>query len=83
MPQVEREIVKARAARLRAHAEARRMRWLDTLIGTTQRVLVESDRGHGHGTSNAPVRLTGAAKGTLHDAVVTARDGNQLIGMIA
>ncbi len=64
MPQVEREIVKARAARLRAKAEVRRSAWLDGLVGTRQRVLVENERGHGHGASNAPVRLNGAAKGS-------------------
>ena len=80
MPQVERELVKARAARLRAHAEARRMSWLDSLIGTCQRVLIENERGHGHGESNSPILLADAAKGEIHDAVVTARDGNQLIG---
>ena len=34
MPQVERDIVKARAARLREAAAERRSRWLDSLIGT-------------------------------------------------
>ena len=82
MPQVERETVKARAARLRDYAEQRRIRWLDCLVGSRQRVLVESDRGHGHGASNAPVRLEGAAKGNIHDATIRARDGNQLIGNI-
>ena len=35
MPQLEREIVKARAARLREAASERRSRWLDSLVGTT------------------------------------------------
>ena len=82
MPQVERELVKARAARLRAHAEARRTAWLDSLIGSRQRMLIESDRGHGHGESNALIWLTGAAKGEIHDTTIMARDGNQLIGTI-
>jgi threonylcarbamoyladenosine tRNA methylthiotransferase MtaB len=37
MPQLERELVKARAARLREAAEERRSRWLDGLVGTRQR----------------------------------------------
>jgi threonylcarbamoyladenosine tRNA methylthiotransferase MtaB len=53
MPQVEREIVKARAARLREAAAARRVAWLDRLIGSTQRVLVE----HLHEKSGAEVTL--------------------------
>ena len=80
MPQVEREIVKARAARLRVHAAARRLDWLDSLVGTRQRVLIENGRGEGHGTSNAPVRIAGAAKGHIVDAVITGRDDTHLMG---
>ena len=81
MPQVERELVKARAARLRERAAVRRSNWLDSLVGSRQRVLIENQRGEGHGTSCAPVRIAGAAKGNILDAVITARDGNYLIGM--
>ena len=56
MPQVEREIVKARAARLRAKAAERRSAWLQSLVGTTQRVLVELG-GKGHTDGFAPVRI--------------------------
>ncbi|MEO7814832.1 MAG: radical SAM protein [Sphingomicrobium sp.] len=82
MPQVERELVKARAARLRERAAVRRSDWLDDLIGSRQRVLIENERGEGHGASNAPVRIAGAAKGNIIDAVIAARDGNHLIGKI-
>ncbi|USI73081.1 tRNA (N(6)-L-threonylcarbamoyladenosine(37)-C(2))-methylthiotransferase MtaB [Sphingomonas morindae] len=62
MPQLSPAIVRARAATLRARAEARRARWLDTLIGTTQAVLVEREDGRGHAANFAPARLsTGAA----------------------
>ena len=54
MPQVEREIVKARAARLREAAAARRNAWLDSLVGTTQRVLIENS-AKGHSDGFAPV----------------------------
>ena len=80
MPQVERELVKARAARLRERAATRRSAWLDGLIGTRQRILVENERGDGHGANNAPVRLPGAAKGSIHDAAITGRDDTHLIG---
>lgn len=83
MPQVERELVKARAARLRNHAAARRSAWLGGLAGSRQRVLVENERGHGHGESNAPVRLSGAAKGSIHHATIMGRDEHHLIGTIA
>jgi len=81
MPHVEREIVKVRAARLRDRAAVRRSDWLDRLIGSRQQVLIENERGEGHGASNAPVRIAGAAKGTIIDAVIAGRDGNHLIGM--
>jgi len=81
MPQVERELVKARAARLRGHAATRRSAWLETLIGSRQRVLIENGRGEGHGASNAPVRISGAAKGHIIDAAIIGRDGNHLIGI--
>ncbi|WP_309602937.1 radical SAM protein [Sphingomonas sp.] len=82
MPQVERELVKARAARLRDRAAVRRSNWLDGLVGSHQRVLIENERGEGHGASNAPVRIAGAAKGSIIDAIITARYGNHLIGNI-
>src|SRR5207249_8301514 len=47
MPQLEREVVKSRAARLREAAGERRSRWLASLVGTVQPVLIEnSARGH-------------------------------------
>jgi len=48
MPQVDPEIRRARAAILRHAGEAARARWLQTLVGTRQDLLVErpGDRGH-------------------------------------
>ncbi len=83
MPQVEREIVKARAARLREHAATYRRHWLDSLVGTRQAVLVESDTGLGHAPNNAPVRVAHAAKGSIADVIISAREGDHLIGTIA
>ncbi len=82
MPQVEREIVKARATRLREAAAAKRGAWLDSLIGTTQRVLIEnSSKGHSDGF--APVRIDGANRGDVGEAQMIARDGDHLIGVFA
>jgi threonylcarbamoyladenosine tRNA methylthiotransferase MtaB len=82
MPQVEREIVKARAARLREAAAARRSAWLDSLVGTNQRVLIEnSSKGHSDGF--APVRIEGAKRGDIGDARIIVRDGDHLIGVFA
>jgi threonylcarbamoyladenosine tRNA methylthiotransferase MtaB len=80
MPQVEREIVKTRAARLRTAAATRRARWLDGLIGTTQRVLVEGD-GRGHADNFAPIAVRGAVRGELVTARIVGRDGDRLVGL--
>jgi threonylcarbamoyladenosine tRNA methylthiotransferase MtaB len=82
MPQVEREIVKARAARLREAAAARRSAWLDGLVGTTQRVLIENN-AKGHSDAFAPVRVDGAARGDTGETHITGRDGDHLIGVFA
>ncbi len=77
MPQLPRELVKARAARLREIAANRRGCWLDSLIGTVQPVLVEN-RGRGHSDNFAPVRLAGAARGETGSARIIGCDGSQL-----
>ena len=79
MPQVERETVKARAARLREAAAARRGAWLDCLIGTTQVVLIESP-SKGHSDGFAPVLVEGAERGEIRDVRIMARDGDHLVG---
>ena len=80
MPQVEREIVKERAARLREAAAARRSLWLDGLVGTRQSVLIENkERGHSDGF--APVRIAGSSRGDLGAVRITGREGDQLIGI--
>jgi threonylcarbamoyladenosine tRNA methylthiotransferase MtaB len=56
MPQVPRDVVKARAADLRARAAARRANWLETLVGETLPVLAERD-GTGYAPNYARVAL--------------------------
>jgi threonylcarbamoyladenosine tRNA methylthiotransferase MtaB len=80
MPQLPREVVKARAARLRQAAAARRAGWLDGLVGTDQRVLVENG-GLGHADNFAPVVLSGASKGEVVTARIASRAGDRLIGV--
>jgi len=80
MPQLERELVKARAARLREAAEERRSRWLDGLVGTRQAVLIEnSEKGHSDGF--APVRIAGSKRGDLGTARIVGRKDQTLIGI--
>ena len=80
MPQLQREVVKARAARLREAAAARRARWLDSLVGSRQRVLVENG-GKGHADNFAPVAVSGAGKGETLAVRIASRDGDHLIGV--
>ena len=77
MPQLPRELVKARAARLRETAAERRSRWLDSLIGSTAQVLIEND-GKGHSDTFAPLRIDSAARGQNGPARITGRDGDHL-----
>jgi threonylcarbamoyladenosine tRNA methylthiotransferase MtaB len=77
MPQLPREIVKARAGRLREAAANRRSRWLDSLVGTSQRVLIENNC-KGHADSFAPVAVEGASRGEAGAACITGRDGDHL-----
>ena len=79
MPQLDREIVKARAARMREAAEERRIRWLDSLIGSTQPTLIEND-SKGHTDAFAPVAVEGSKRGDLGNVRITHRDGDHLVG---
>jgi threonylcarbamoyladenosine tRNA methylthiotransferase MtaB len=77
MPQVEHELVKARAARLRSAAAERRSNWLDRLIGTYQPVLVEGE-GIGHTDNFVPLALPAAKRGESGLARITGRAGDHL-----
>jgi threonylcarbamoyladenosine tRNA methylthiotransferase MtaB len=79
MPQLEREIVKARAARLRQSAAERRAGWLDSLVGTRQTVLVENNE-KGHSNGFAPVFIANSKRGDLGTALITGRNDEILIG---
>jgi threonylcarbamoyladenosine tRNA methylthiotransferase MtaB len=69
MPQVPRDVVKTRAAELRARAAARRAAWLAGLVGETLPVLAERG-GTGYAPNYAPVALPpGTAAGTIIDVI--------------
>src|SRR5206468_13116640 len=82
MPQLAPEVVKARAARLRDAACARRVHWLNSLIGSTQTVLIENN-AKGHTDHFAQVAVAGTGRGEIVSTRVTRRDGDQLIGVAA
>jgi threonylcarbamoyladenosine tRNA methylthiotransferase MtaB len=77
MPQLPRELIKARAARLRAAAALRRQCWLNSLVETTQPVLIENG-GKGHTDNFAPVAIAGAGRGEAGLARITGHDGDLL-----
>jgi threonylcarbamoyladenosine tRNA methylthiotransferase MtaB len=82
MPQLAREVVKARAARLREAAAERRSRWLDAMVGMVQRVLIENG-GKGHSDNFAPIAIDGALRGESGEARVVNRDGDRLMAVWA
>ena len=70
MPQLPREVVKARAAALRERAASRRAAWLAALVGETLPVLAERD-GTGYAPHYARVALPeGTAAGSIIDVTV-------------
>jgi len=82
MPQVPHDVVKARAARLRGLAAKRRTKWLEGLVGTSHRTLIEGD-GTGHTDNFAPIVLPGAERGETGIARIVGRDGDRLTAMWA
>ncbi|KPF64943.1 MiaB/RimO family radical SAM methylthiotransferase [Porphyrobacter sp. AAP60] len=72
MPQVPRDVVKARAADLRARAATRRAAWLASLVGETLPVLAERD-GTGYAPNYARVMLSPAVKAGQIVDVATQR----------
>ncbi|MCB4860886.1 tRNA (N(6)-L-threonylcarbamoyladenosine(37)-C(2))-methylthiotransferase MtaB [Sphingobium sp. PNB] len=84
MPQVERATIKARAARLRAACGAQRELWLQSLIGSTQSVLVERNGLSGHAENFAPVRFaTPQSPSSIVHATITALENGALIAQEA
>jgi threonylcarbamoyladenosine tRNA methylthiotransferase MtaB len=79
MPQVPRDVVKARAAHLRQRAAARRAVWLGTLVGETLPVLAERD-GTGYAPNYARVALPPAAvAGAVIDITVRGTEEGLLV----
>lgn len=84
MPQVAREVVKARAATLRTTAAARRARWLAGRVGTVQPVLVEAPGDRGHAPDFAEVMLDRTHPvGAIVATRITAAADMSLIGVTA
>jgi threonylcarbamoyladenosine tRNA methylthiotransferase MtaB len=82
MPQLSRELVKARAARLRQAAAQRRTRWIGGLVGSNQQVLIENN-SKGHSDSFAPVRIEGTSRGDTGIARIIGSDRDHLTAVWA
>ncbi len=83
MPQVDRRIVKERAARLRAAGEGALTRHLDGEIGARRSILVETP-GQGRTEQFTLARVPGdAATGATIAARITGHDGRRLIAEAA
>ena len=83
MPQVARDAVKARAARLREAAAQRKAAWLQEQIGTVQQVLVELDGRSGHAANFARVTMPAATPNSIAAMRIVAVEGDALVGQPA
>ena len=81
MPQVARDVVKDRAARLRQKAGEALGRHLSVQVGRTVEVLAERE-GFGRAPDFAEVAIEGIAPGAIAAAAITGQDGRRLIGRI-
>ncbi|MCB8829533.1 hypothetical protein LJD47_31450, partial [Escherichia coli] len=79
MPQVNRQIVKTRAARLRAAGNAAYRSHLDGLVGTNQRILIERE-GLGRTEGFTLVGLNGGAPGEIIERSISGHDNEQADG---
>ncbi|WP_246333258.1 tRNA (N(6)-L-threonylcarbamoyladenosine(37)-C(2))-methylthiotransferase MtaB [Aureimonas mangrovi] len=79
MPQVDRAVAKARAARLRTAGDHAVRAHLKSRLGTRQRVLVERE-GLGRAEDFTFVKLNFGLPGEVVDAIITGVDETRLVG---
>jgi threonylcarbamoyladenosine tRNA methylthiotransferase MtaB len=80
MPQLPKDVIKQRAARLRAVAAETRARMLAPLVGSVQRVLLEK-AGRGRLDNFTEISLDGGVAGDIVQALVTGLDETGLTGL--
>lgn len=78
MPQMNRRIIKDRAARLRAAGNAAYDKHLNSLVGTRQKILVERE-GIGRTEGFTLVGVDADAAGTIIERTITGHDGDKLL----
>lgn len=84
MPQVERSVIKERAARLRKQAQTTLIRHLDEVIGKKASVLIERNFENGESLGRSEqftlVRLNAGRQGEIIPTRITGRTENELTG---
>ena len=83
MPQVDPKVARGRAKALREASAVRRTAWLQGLVGTRQRVLIEGSGMSGHAENFAPVTLRPQGMnevGKVVEVVIAGVEGETLIG---
>jgi threonylcarbamoyladenosine tRNA methylthiotransferase MtaB len=86
MPQVEPARIKERAGRLREATARRKTAWLQSLVGTTQNVLVERSGTRGHAENFAPISIRSPGTNEVGKIVgvrIAAIEGDMLVGETA
>jgi threonylcarbamoyladenosine tRNA methylthiotransferase MtaB len=78
MPQVNRQIVKARAARLRAAGDAAYLGHLHSLVGSRQKILVERE-GIGRTEGFTLVGVDGGTPGHIIERTINGHDNGKLL----
>ncbi len=78
MPQLERSLIKERAARLRSVGERLQVRHFERMVGTTQHILVERN-GMAHTANFTLAAAPGLQPRSLLDVRVTGHNGRHLI----
>jgi threonylcarbamoyladenosine tRNA methylthiotransferase MtaB len=78
MPQVRGDIIKDRAKRLRTAGEAALRRRLESEVGASRQVLIESAT-QGRTEHFLPAAITGGAPGAVRTFVMTGHDGARLL----
>jgi threonylcarbamoyladenosine tRNA methylthiotransferase MtaB len=82
MPQLDRSLVKERAARLRARGEALQRHHLDDMVGREQTIIVEMN-GMAHTENFSLVAAPGLIPRTLQRVIITGHNGRHLDMQVA
>jgi threonylcarbamoyladenosine tRNA methylthiotransferase MtaB len=82
MPQLDRSLVKERAARLRDRGEALQQRHLDDMVGREQTIIVEMN-GMAHTENFSLVAAPGLIPRTLQRVIITGHNGRHLDMQVA